>query len=147
DFYAPTVAGTNHGTNVSAIALGVAPGAKLAMFNVFNGPSASATDVLTAMNTAISIRATHNIVAISMSLGDETANTTQCPDSVFSSAVTNASNAGIITVVAAGNSGSKSGLANPACTPGVVPVGAVYDNAYGTISWNASGLPAGFCTD
>ena len=148
DFYGGSSAQTVHGTNVSAIALGVAPGAKLAMFNVFNGSSASAADVLTAMNTAISLQeTTYNIVAINMSLGDTSSHATQCLGSVFGPAVDTAFNAGILTVVAAGNSGSKTGLAEPACVPNVVSVGAVYDNAYGGVSWLAPGAPGGTCTD
>ena len=138
---------TAHGTNVSAIALGVAPGAKLAMFDVFNGNSASSVDVLNAINTAISRRATYNIVAINMSLGDGSSSSTPCTNSIFAAAVSSASNAGITTVAAAGNGGSKTGLGNPACTPGVVSVGAVYDAAYGTLGWTAPADANGQCTD
>lgn len=147
DVYPGASGETVHGTNVSAIALGVAPGAKLAMFDVFNGSSASSVDVLNAMNTAISDQATYNIVAINLSLGDGTSNSAQCTNSVFTSAVSSAGNAGITTVAAAGNSGSKSGLGNPACTPGVVSVGAVYDAAYGTVGWVAPADTNGQCTD
>jgi uncharacterized repeat protein (TIGR01451 family) len=147
DVYPGASGETLHGTNVSAIALGVAPGAKLAMFDVFNGTSASSTDVLNAMNTAISDQATYNIVAINLSLGDGTSNSSQCTGSVFSSAVTSASSAGITTVAAAGNSGSKAGLGNPACAPGVVSVGAVYDASYGTVEWEAAADSGGVCTD
>jgi len=141
DFYPGASTVTAHGTNVSAIALGVAPGAKLAMYDVFNGSTASSADVLTAMNSAIGSQAAYNIVAINMSLGDGTSHATQCQSSAFKTAVTNARNAGILTVVAAGNNGSKSGLAEPACVPGVVSVGAVYDAAYGSVSWGS------LCTD
>jgi uncharacterized repeat protein (TIGR01451 family) len=147
DVYPGASTETAHGTNVSAIALGVAPAAKLAMFDIFNGSSASSVDVLNAMNTAISDQAKYNIVAINMSLGDGTSNSTQCTNSVFASAVSGASNAGITTVAAAGNSGSKSGLGNPACAPGVVSVGAVYDAGYGTLGWVAPADSGGQCTD
>jgi uncharacterized repeat protein (TIGR01451 family) len=147
DFYPGASSETVHGTNVSAIALGVAPGAKLAMYDVFNGSSASSADVLNAMNTAISDQATYNIVAINLSLGDGTSNSTQCTNSVYASAVSSASNAGITTVASAGNSGSKTGIGNPACTPGVVSVGGVYDAAYGTVTWRASAATNGQCTD
>jgi uncharacterized repeat protein (TIGR01451 family) len=149
DFYSGSNASTEqvHGTNVSAIALGVAPGADLAMFDVFEGTSATIGDVMTAMNTAISDQATYNIVAINLSLGDETSNATPCTDSPLASAVTAASNAGIITVAASGNSGSKSGLQMPACTPGVVSVGAVYNGSYGTVGWSAPADSGGSCTD
>ena len=147
DFYPGASSETLHGTNVSAIALGVAPGANLAMFDIFNGASASSVDVLSAMNTAISDQATFNIVAINLSLGDGSTNTTQCANSVFAAAVTSAANAGITTVAAAGNSGSKTGLGNPACVPGVISVGAVYDASYGTVGWVASADSGGECTD
>ena len=144
DFYPNASTVTGHGTNVSAIALGVAPGAKLAMFDVFNGSNASSADILSALDSAIELQSTYNIVAINMSLGDSSNNTTQCVDSVYASAVGSATSAGIMTVAAAGNSGSKNGLISPACTAGVVSVGAVYDAAYGTTTWN---LPGGACTD
>ncbi len=147
DMYPGASSETVHGTNVSAIALGVAPAAKLAMFDVFNGTTANSTDVLSAMNTAISDQATYNIVAINMSLGDGTSNSSQCTGSAFASAAVSASNAGITTVAAAGNSGSKTGLGDPACAPGVVSVGAVYDASYGGIEWDAAADTGGVCTD
>jgi len=154
DFYSGANASTEtvHGTNVSAIALGVAPGADLAMFDVFQGSNASVQDVLSAMNTAISDQPTYNIVAINMSLGDGSSNASPCSEidsepNPFVSAVTDANNAGIITVAAAGNSGSKSGLGVPACTPGVVSVGAVYNGSYGTVGWEAPADSGGTCTD
>ena len=114
DFYPGKSTVTTHGTNVSAIALGVAPGSKLAMFDIFNGATASSADVLTAMDTAIADQATYNIVAINLSLGDGTVNPSPCTGSEFASAVTTAANAGSTTVAAAGNNGAKTGLANPA---------------------------------
>ena len=144
-----TSAETMHGTNVAAIALGVAPGARLAMFDVFKGTSASSSDIIAAIDTAIQLQATYNIVAINMSLGDGTSNASQCGATVspFATPISNAKDAGILTVVAAGNSGSKTGLSDPACVPGAVSVGAVYDSSYGTLSWVASADPGGQCTD
>jgi uncharacterized repeat protein (TIGR01451 family) len=149
DLYTGSAASTEtlHGTNVSAIALGVAPGANLAMFDVFSGASASASDIITALDTIVSDRATYNIVAVNMSLGDGTSNSAQCSGSVFASALADTNNAGITNVIAAGNSGSKTGLADPACVPGVVSVGAVYDTSYGTVTWEAAGDSNGECTD
>jgi uncharacterized repeat protein (TIGR01451 family) len=152
DFYSGTKASqeTVHGTNVSAIALGVAPGAKLAMFDVFQGTSASSADLNTALDTIIQDQATYNIVAISMSLGDGTSNTSQCGgpgQSPFTTSISNALAAGIAVVVAAGNSGSKTGLSDPACVPGVISVGAVYDNSYGTVTWGAPADSGGQCSD
>jgi uncharacterized repeat protein (TIGR01451 family) len=151
DFYSGTQASTEttHGTNVSAIALGVAPGANLAMFDVFQGASASSIDVDTALDTIISDRATYNIVAVNMSIGDGTSNAAQCSgtQSPFSTAIANTLAAGIAVVAAAGNSGSKTGLGDPACVPGVISVGAVYDASYGTITWVAPADSGGQCSD
>jgi subtilisin family serine protease len=151
DFYngsnGPVSQETVHGTNVSAIALGVAAGADLVMFDVFSGTDASGSDVLTAIDTSISLQATYNIVAINMSLSDGTSNTSPCTTSVFRTAVANATAAGITVVAAAGNSGSKTGLGNPACTPETVSVGAVYDSSYGTVEWEAPADSGGACTD
>jgi uncharacterized repeat protein (TIGR01451 family) len=151
DFYSGSKASaeTTHGTNVSAIALGVAPGAKLAMLDVFQGTSASSTDINTALDTIIQNQATFNIVAVNLSLGDGTSNSTQCSSaqSPFTTPIANTLAAGIAVVVAAGNNGSKTGLSDPACVPGVISVGAVYDASYGTVGWVASADSGGQCTD
>ena len=140
---------TLHGTNVSAIALGVAPGARLAMYNVFGWLFDSATqtyvsgaftsDVLDALNhVLVNYNATSfNVVAVNLSLGDDAANTSACTGSAFAGAIASLANIGIATVVAAGNSGAKNGLADPACAPRAVSVGAVYSAAYGSVSWGA----------
>jgi uncharacterized repeat protein (TIGR01451 family) len=152
DFYPGLSQETTHGTNVSAIALGVAPAAKLAMFDVFDGSSAQSSDILTAMDTIIAEQSTYNIVVTSLSLGDGTSNSTQCAAtgsnaSPFATAIAELANAGIITVAAAGNNGSKAGLADPACVPGVVSVGAVYSVANGGWTWPASADSGGTCSD
>ncbi|MFI4914403.1 MAG: S8 family peptidase [Steroidobacterales bacterium] len=147
DYYPGASTVGAHGMNVSAIALGVAAGANLAMFDVFNGGSATSTDIIDAINSILADQATYNIVVVSMSLGDGSNNASQCSNSVFAAAINSLSNAGIATVAAAGNSGSKTGLGNPACVPGVVSVGAVYNGAYGTIQWSASADSGGKCTD
>jgi uncharacterized repeat protein (TIGR01451 family) len=136
-----------HGINVSATALGVAAGAHLAMFDVFSGASASSADVLDAMNTVLADQSTYNFAALNLSLGDGSAHSSQCSGSVFAAAIGSLANAGIQTVAAAGNSGAKTGLADPACVPGVISVGAVYNAPYGTLQWNASADNGGTCTD
>lgn len=146
--YHPGLSGeTAHGISVAAIALGVAPAARLAMFNVFNGTSAASSDIVTAMDAVLADRTglnLYNYVVVNLSLGDASAQATQCSSSVFASAITQLANAGVATVAAAGNSGAKTGLADPACVPGVISVGAVYDAGYGGLSYNITG---GTCTD
>ena len=83
DFYPGASGVVAHGTNVSAIALGVAPGANLAMYDVFNGTSALSSDVLTALDDVVAVRAAYNIVAVNLSLGDSTDNPTPCTSMPF----------------------------------------------------------------
>ena len=140
-----------HGTNVAAIVLGVAPLSRLAAINVFNtSGSARTSDIVSGINWAIANRAAFNIVAINLSLGDTSRNAAQCAGSAYVTPVANARNAGIHVVGAAGNAAYDNGsflpgLASPACTPGVVSVGAVYDSAVGGLAWS-NGTPAQ-CTD
>lgn len=134
---------TSHGTNVSAIALGVAPDSRIAMLNAFSGASAYTSDVISAMNWAIANQSTYHIAAINMSLGDGSRNTAPCSSgNPFLTPVGNARSAGISVVAAAGNDAYADAIANPACTPGVISVGAVYDANYGGINWGA-----GLCSD
>jgi len=149
---------TSHGTNVSAIVVGVAPQARIAALKVFNNTgSASTTDILSAINWAISNRGNaafgaRGIVALNMSLGDTSRNVSQCNRSAtnpYLKPIGNARNAGINVVVAAGNAALSNGvfaagLASPACTPGVVSVGAVYDDNVGGLIW---GSAPNQCTD
>jgi subtilisin family serine protease len=128
--------GSFHGTNVSAVVAGVAPGAQLAVLDVFTGTSASSTDILEGIDWAISNQAARNIVAINMSLGDSTSNSAECPNSWASAAFSQARAAGIIPVVASGNNNFSNGVSNPACTPGALVVGAVYDANFGQASWS-----------
>jgi Ca2+-binding RTX toxin-like protein len=132
-----------HGTNVSGIIAGVAPDVKLLGLDVFNGLSSSTSTQVAAINFVISRQATYNIRAINMSLGSpETFRTSPCTDPADArvAAFANARAAGIIPVVASGNdrfsNGSNHvGISRPACIPGALPVGAVYDGDNGGITW------------
>ncbi|MBC7995233.1 MAG: IPTL-CTERM sorting domain-containing protein [Rhizobacter sp.] len=145
--------GSAHGSNVAAIVIGVAPDARVASLDVFGASGALTSSILNAINWAIAQRESLNIVAINMSLGDGTHQTAPCGDALgnpFATAITNARNADMSVVIAAGNNaynnGSFSlGLSRPACTPGAISVGAVYDGALGDRTWSA-GQPTQ-CTD
>jgi len=133
-----------HGTNVAGIVLEVAPDAKVADVKIFdaNG-NATYSDVINGIDWAIANQSAYNIVALNMSLGDGGDYTTPCSDSnanPFVTPIDSARSAGILPVAASGNNGYTNGISNPACTPGVVSVGAVYDSNLGGVSW-------GFCTD
>lgn len=132
-----------HGTNVSGIVVGVAPDTKILGLDVFNGLTSNTSTQVEALNFVIANQATYNIRAINMSLGS--------PESYFTSSCTgaspsretafaNARASGILPVVASGNDAFSNnafhvGIALPACIPGALPVGAVYDSDVGSRSW------------
>lgn len=140
-----------HGTNVSAIVAGLAGQAKVAMLNVFSSSGATFADVIAGIDWAILNRSAFNIVAINMSLGDTSHETSACSsENPFVTPVANAIAAGISVVAASGNGAYVNGtftpgLARPACTPGVISVGAVYDANVGGLTWGGAG--PGQCTD
>ncbi|MEY4764736.1 MAG: hypothetical protein RI907_1409 [Pseudomonadota bacterium] len=126
--------GSYHGTNVAGIIAAVAPKTKLIGLDVFTGDSAMSADLVKAVNWVITNKAKYNIVAMNLSLGASTTSATDCASSWATTPFANARAAGIIPVVASGNSAIKTGISVPACTPGAVSVGAVYDTAGGSLS-------------
>ena len=133
-----------HGTNVAGIAAGIASASSIVSFDVFSGVSAYASDINEAINAAIALKDTYNIVALNMSLGGSLF---QDPCSglqlnPFQASIDSARANGILTVAASGNDAVSNAIGIPACTPGVVSVGAVYDADVGEITWGG-----GTCTD
>ncbi len=131
-----------HGTNVAAIALGAAPGAKIAAIDIFDD-STTDSDIIAGINWAIAHQSEYNIVAINMSVENGLKYQAPCSSSrtnPFISPINNARAAGILPVASSGNGGYTDGISSPACTPGVVSVGAVYDSNVGTRYWSS-------CTD
>lgn len=125
-----------HGTNVAAIVLGVAPATKILALDVFNGKYAYTSDLLGAIDWVVANRARYNIVALNMSLGSG-GSSEPCVGDVFASSIQAARAAGILSTVAAGNDGKSASLSSPACVPGAVSVGAVYDANIGGISYSS----------
>lgn len=122
-----------HGTNVAGIVAGVAPGTRIAALDVFNGQSAYTSDIVSGINWAINNKTTYNIVAINLSLAIYGVKyTSECTGSWAATPFANARAYGIVPVVAAGNDGFTDGVAEPACAPGAVRVGAVYDANIGS---------------
>jgi subtilisin family serine protease len=133
----------NHGTNVAGIVAGVAPGARIAAINAFSNGSSNTNWVIAGIDWTITNKSAYNIVALNMSLGDGVNYTSPCGSKYTNPFVTplnNARTAGILPVAASGNDAYTNGIASPACTPGVVSVGAVYDSNVGGLNW-------GICTD
>ncbi len=136
-----------HGTWVAGVATAVAPGAGIVAIDVFDGNSASSVDVIEGIDWAIANRATYNIVALNMSLGNGVKYTTACSvkaQNPYRQPFIDALNAGILSIVSSGNEGYTDGIANPACTPEAVSVGAVYDANVGGLTWTG---PEPDCTD
>jgi hypothetical protein len=123
--------GSYHGTNVAGIVAGIAPAAKLLSLDVFNGNSTNNILMNRAMQYLVQRRADGlNIVAANLSIwtkGFATPGT--CTDEL---GFGTARQWGIVPVVISGNGGAKNGVSSPACMPGALTVGAVYDASLGS---------------
>jgi subtilisin family serine protease len=138
---------TGHGTNVAGIVAAVAPGANLAVLDVFTpGTGAYATDIIAGINWAIANQALYNIKSINMSINWTKKYTSSCTLSWATAPFASARAAGILPVVSAGNLGWTDGVAEPACAPGAVSVGAVYSANWGSRTYAATTMMKG-CTD
>jgi uncharacterized repeat protein (TIGR01451 family) len=128
-----------HGTNVAGIVVGIAPKSRIAVLDVFDGSTASSSDIIDAYNWVIANRDAYNIVAVNLSLGDGSRYTSPCSSvlsNVFLTPISNARSAGILTVASSGNEAYTDGMAMPACTPGAISVGAVYDSNVGGVGYS-----------
>jgi len=148
-YYPGTTTDVAHGTNVSGVVAEVAPATNIAMQNIFNGASANSSDLISAVDWGIANQAAYNVVAMNMSLGDGGDYTSQCTSvgggaNPLTTPASAAADAGIQTVAASGNNAYSNGINWPACTPGVVSVGAVYDSNVGSVTYSISPSP---CTD
>jgi subtilisin family serine protease len=125
-----------HGSNVSGIALGVAPGARILNYDVFNPTTGSASniDIKKAIDHILGLKtAGHPIASMNLSLGSGAFTASTCPSDTIGVGAARA--AGIVVVIASGNSASKSGVAWPSCMSTAISVGNVYDSAMGGVSW------------
>ena len=123
-----------HGTNVSAIVLGVAPDTRIAALDVFVGSGLYTADVIAAIDWVIANQAIYNIVAMNLSFGlglyDEI-----CVNNWATKPFANARAVGVAPVAASGNNAEEARMLGPACAPGAVRVGAVYDTNLGRQNW------------
>lgn len=128
-----------HGTHVAGIAAGnglasdgkykgAAPDAKLAGVKVLNKyGSGYLSTVIEGIEWAVDNKDTFNIKVINMSLGAST--NSSYKDDPMCQAVEKAYEAGIMPVIAAGNSGPKPNtIGRPANAPSVITIGALDDN-------------------
>jgi hypothetical protein len=156
DFAAPPRVGlsfTGHGTNVAGQVLKVAPDTALLVGNVFHktaaGPVVTNADLMSGLNWVVTQAArrspAYSVRAVNMSLGDPfTYHQAWCGGSPFAGAFSQLLAVGIQPVVAAGNDAYqgttfRAGISAPACAPGTVAVGAVFDSSYGRVTVNQPG--------
>jgi len=134
-----------HGTEVAGVVAGpqgVAPEAGLVVLKVFSASngctSARASDVLAAVDWAVSNRDAWSIDAVNLSLADDSSYSAFCDTDDPAGAATFAAvrAAGLAAVAAAGNGGNSSGLPWPACFSDVAAVGMVYSASSGAVEWN-----------
>ena len=116
-----------HGTNVAGIVVGVAPAARIAALDVFDGTSAASADIASAIDWVIAHKTEYNIVAINLSLGG-TSYSAACADDALALPVANAKSAGVLSAIAAGNDGYTNKISSPGCVPAAVSVGATYSD-------------------
>lgn len=128
--------GCGHGTHVAGIAVGrpvgsqaggVAPEATLVAIQVFDrdGRLAASGDIVAALDWVLGLRKEGRapVVAVNLSLGGGLYGGT-CDLGGLRRIVDRLRDAGVVTVAAAGNQGADGAISWPACTPGVVAVGA-----------------------
>jgi subtilisin family serine protease len=144
DNHARFFASNPHGTNVAGIVGEVAPGAELLDLNVFRASDSYVfSDLLGGIEWTLEHRAEHNIVAMNMSVGGGPAYRFPCTASLFTPVFAIARASGVLPVLASGNEGFANGLTEPACVPGAISVGAVYEGSVGRSAWSGRSR----CTD
>lgn len=134
---------SGHGTEVAGVVAGpqgMAPDAGIVALKVFGGSTcdrAFFSDVLAAVDWAITKRDPLRIDAINISLADERVRSGFCDteDPAAAALFASARAAGVAVVVAAGNDGKLDGVSWPACFSDVAAVGMVYSASVGPTSW------------
>lgn len=121
---------------------GVAPDADIIAVQVFSKVTSSTTcggtlstpcyltfpsDQLSALNWLAGVAGTYNLASVNMSLGGTTKYTANCNSDTRKVAIDNLRAAGVVTFIAAGNSGYTDGLSAPACISSAVSVGSTRD--------------------
>ncbi|HEU5420353.1 MAG TPA: S8 family serine peptidase [Streptosporangiaceae bacterium] len=161
DFAAPPRHGlsfTGHGTNVAGQVLKVAPGTRLVVGNVFHrtarGGVVSTADLMSGLNWVLTEAArrspAYSFRAVNLSLGNPfTYHANWCGENPVTGAFSQLLAAGIQPVVAAGNdayqgTAFRTGITMPACAPGALAVGAVFDGDYGRVTVSQ---PGSRCSD
>ena len=131
-----------HGSNVASIVgsqdatyTGMAPGCNIIALKVLNDSGiGSRVDIEEALQWVIANRAAYNIVAVNMSLGDDTNNNSPIPASLLSNEIATLKSSNVAVVCASGNSYytyQGQGVSAPSSDPNAWSVGAVWDRNTG----------------
>ncbi|HEY9618975.1 MAG TPA: S8 family serine peptidase, partial [Crinalium sp.] len=136
---------SGHGSNVSSIAAGIAPGVNIIHLKVFKDKTpfeeggADPRDIDEALKWVINNARRYNIVSVNMSVEDGLAYTRAIPDSFSGKQLASLASQGIAVITAAGNAfyelNSKLGVTAYSADPNTISVGAVWNDDYGYSSW------------
>jgi len=130
----------HHGTYIAGAITGVAPSAKVILMDVYTGAQIYFSTIVNASNWVIANKDAYSICAVSMAFGGSVQYTSACGDFPEATAIAEMRAAGILSAVASGNEAKRTSMPRPACAPKAVSVGATYDEAMGSMPFDA-------CTD
>lgn len=126
-----------HGSNIAGIVAAVAPATKLDVLKIFytnvqNEVVADSDALIRALDWVVANAqaGATKITAVNLSIAfpDVPRTATECPNSILAGPFARLRSAGVLPVVATGNNHDKSRISDPACAPGAVRVGAIYDS-------------------
>ncbi len=137
-----------HGSEVSGVVtsagtvapVGVAPDAGIVAVKVLDAQGvARFSDIDAGLDWVFVNRALYAIRAVNLSFGDgiehSNPSVAPCTGSNTANLIEDLRAAGVAVFAASGNEGFDAGLELPACVPGAISVGGVYDAALGTVRW------------
>ena len=134
-----------HGTHVSGIAAangtvrGVAPESRIIMLKVCSSTGSCYDDAIkSGIDWCVNNASVFNISVISMSLGGGLYSN-YCNDDPLAGNINSAVGSGISVVIAAGNDGSTTQIAAPACVQNATPIGSIRKDD-STIDYNRNSL-------
>jgi subtilisin family serine protease len=131
-----------HGAVVNQVVHAVAPAAKIISLKACQPPGCAdeldGPSLARALQWVFTNYETYKPKALNLSVSTRTIYTGEC-STPFTDFVTDMAAFDIVPVVASGNQGVKTGIADPSCGRDTLAVGAVYDASFGYSSYSAAG--------